>query len=62
MRKPFTALSVVVLALAAAAHLLRLAYGWDATINGTAVPMWVSVLGVLIPGALAVGLWRESRK
>jgi hypothetical protein len=30
-------------------------------IGGTAIPMWVSYLGAVIPALLAVLLWRESR-
>jgi len=30
-------------------------------VGSTAMPMWVSVVGALVPGALAVLLWRESR-
>ena len=62
MKKPFTMLAVLVLALVALLHLLRFVYGWEATINGAAVPMWASVLGIVIAGGLAVMLWRESRK
>ncbi len=25
------------------------------------IPMWASVLGVVVPGALALWLWREER-
>jgi fatty acid desaturase len=62
MNKPFTILAVLVFALVALAHLLRLVYGWEATINGAMVPMWLSIVGLLIAGGLAVMLWRESRK
>jgi hypothetical protein len=62
MNKPFTMIAVVVFALVALVHLLRLAFGWEATINGAAVPMWASGLGLVIAGGLAVMLWQESRK
>ena len=62
MNKPFTMLAVSVFALVALVHLLRLVYGWEATINGAAVPMWASGLGLVIAGGLAVMLWRESQK
>ena len=62
MNKPFTMLAVLVFALVALAHLLRLVYGWEATINGAAVPMWASGLGLVVAGGLAVLLWRESQK
>ena len=62
MKKPFTLLAVLVFALVALVHLLRLIFGWEATLDGAVVPMWVSILGLVIPGGLAVGLWWESRK
>jgi len=62
MNKPFTMLAVVVFALVALVHLLRLAFGWEATINGAAVPMWASILALVVSGGLAVMLWRESQK
>lgn len=62
MNKPFTMLAVLVFALVAIIHLLRLVYGWEVTINGAAVPMWASGLGLVVVGGLAVMLWRESRE
>jgi len=62
MNKPFTMLAVVVFGLVALVHLLRLVYGWEATINGAAVPMWASILALVVSGGLAVVLWQESRK
>ena len=48
--------------LIALLHLLRLIFGWEATLNGAVVPMWASLAGLLIAGGLAAGLWWESRK
>lgn len=62
MNKPFTMLAVVVFALVALLHLFRLVFGWEVTINGAAVPMWASGLGLVIAGGLAFLLWQESRK
>ena len=61
-KKPFTLLAVLVFALVAVVHLLRLVFGWEVTINGAVVPLWASVLGIVIAAGLAVMLWRESRK
>ena len=60
--KPFTPVAVLVFALVALAHVLRLIYGWDASIGGASVPMGASVLAAIVAGALAAGLWWESRK
>lgn len=59
MRKPATFFAVVIFALVAMAHLLRLLFGVPVMIAGWPVPGWISVFGFIIPGALAVGLWRE---
>ena len=59
--KPFTAATLVILALVAMVHVLRLLFGWSVTINGTDIPMWVSVVAFVITAGLAVGLWRETR-
>jgi len=61
MKKPFTAIAAVIFVLMALVHVFRLAFGWQITIQGSVVPMWVSVLGTVIAGGLAVLLWRESR-
>ncbi len=62
MTRPFILLAVLIFAVVALVHLLRLVYGWEVTINGVAVPMWTSVLGIVIAAVLAIMLWRESRK
>jgi hypothetical protein len=59
--KPFTAATLVILALVAIVHVLRLLFGWSVTINGTDIPMWVSVVAFVITAGLAVGLWWETR-
>ncbi len=61
MKKPFTMIAVGVFALVALLHVLRLALGWEVTFQGSVVPMWVSALGAIIAGGLAVMLWRESK-
>lgn len=58
--KPFTTATLVILALVAIVHALRLLFGWSITVDGTDIPMWVSVVGLVIAAGLAVGLWRES--
>jgi len=60
--KPVTMITVLFLAMVAVAHLLRLLLGVEVTVGGTLVPLWVSVIACVVPAALAVGLWRESRK
>ena len=62
MKKPFTILAVLVFAIVAVVHLLRLIFGWEVTVNGAVVPIWLSAVGLVVAGGLAAGLWWESRK
>jgi hypothetical protein len=52
----------VIFAAIALIHLLRVVYGWAVTFVGANVPVWGSVVALVISGILAVGLWWESRK
>lgn len=54
-------LAILLFTLIAIAHILRLVSGIEATVAGWNVPQWVSVVGVIVPAALAFLLWRESR-
>ena len=60
MKKPFTTITVVILAVVALLHALRLLFDWSVTVEGTAVPGWVSVVGLIVSAGLAVGTWREN--
>src|SRR5207245_3647777 len=52
--KPFTTFAIVVFSLVAVLHVLRLIFGWEVVINGLVMPMWVSVVGFLVAGGVAV--------
>ena len=60
--KPFTNVSVVVLAFIAMMQLLRFVMGWEVSVNGVHVPVWVSGVAFLIAGGLAVMVWREAHR
>ena len=60
--KPFTMIAIVVFALVAVAHLTRLVAGWEVSVNGIAIPEWVSWVGFIIAGGLSAMVWREARK
>jgi hypothetical protein len=59
--KPFTTIAVAVFALVAVLHLLRLFAGWEVVVAGIIIPVWLSWIGVILAGGLAVMVWRESR-
>jgi membrane protein CcdC involved in cytochrome C biogenesis len=54
-------LAVILLSLVSIAHLLRLVFGVELQANGVEIPLWLSALGFLVPGSIALMLWRESR-
>ena len=40
----------------------RIVNGWQVTIAGRVVPMWASVVGIVVPAALAALVWQEQRR
>ena len=56
--RPFTTVAVVLFALMALAHLFRLFWGWEVTVNGMFVPKWVSWPGLVITAWLALMICR----
>lgn len=59
--KPFTATAVVLFGLIAIVHLLRLFTGWQVTVAGFVIPVWVSLPGLIVAAGLALMVWREAR-
>jgi hypothetical protein len=59
--KPFTTVAVVVFSLVALLQLLRVALGWEVTVNGILIPLWVSVVACVVAATLAFMLSREAR-
>ena len=59
--KPFTAVAVVVFSLVALLQLLRVALGWEVTVNGILIPLWASVVACVVAATLALMLSREAR-
>jgi hypothetical protein len=60
--KPFTTIAVILFALIAILHLLRLFTGWEVVVVGFVVPVWWSALGLVVAGGLALMVWREARE
>ena len=59
--KPFTTLGAAIFALIALGHLYRVVRRLAVTVAGTDIPMWVSIVGMVVAAGLAVMLWREAR-
>jgi hypothetical protein len=60
--KPFTTLAILLFAIIALAHLYRLVHPFEVVIAGTTIPQWVSIVGAIVGGGLALMLWRESKR
>lgn len=60
--KPFSTLAIILLALIALAHLYRLVRPFEVVVSGTILPQWISAVGLIVAGTLAVMMWRESRR
>ena len=58
--KNYCRISAALFTLVALAHLSRLINGWPATVDDMTVPMLVSWIGLIVPGALAAWGFREA--
>ena len=58
--RPATLFTCLFLVLVAAGHLLRIALNIDVTVDDMVIPMWPSVLAVVVTVGLAIGLWRDA--
>jgi hypothetical protein len=58
--KPFTTAAIVIFSLVALLQLVRVALGWEVTVNGFLIPFWASVIACVIAATLAFMLWRET--
>ena len=59
--KPFTTIAVVAFAVICLVHVLRIIFGWEVVIDHNVVPIWISGVGALLSGLLAVMVWKEGR-
>jgi hypothetical protein len=60
--KPGSMIAIILFTLVAFGHLLRIVFGLHVTIEGTAIPMWISIVGTVVPAAVAFKLWREGQE
>jgi uncharacterized membrane protein len=54
MTKPYIAISVIIFALVAIGHLIRIVQGWEVQINGMDVAMSVSWIALAVSAVLAI--------
>ena len=59
--KPFTKIASVLLAVVGLLHLARVILNMQVIVGSLEIPMWVSILGFIVPSLLSIGLWRELK-
>jgi len=52
--KAYLIVSTVIFAVVAVMHLLRLVLGWPVVLWMTSIPLWVSMLAVLVSAGVAI--------
>ncbi|MBI3991528.1 MAG: hypothetical protein HY350_05195 [Candidatus Omnitrophica bacterium] len=60
--KPATVIVTILLVLISIGHLLRIIFQAKVTVNEINIPLWISIIGVIVPAALAIMLYRENKK
>ncbi|MCX5830657.1 MAG: hypothetical protein NT140_01990 [Deltaproteobacteria bacterium] len=60
--KPLITVVAILLMAISAAHLVRIIFQVDILIGGFIIPIWVSIIGFIIPLVLALLLDRENKK
>ena len=60
--KPLITIVAILLMAISAAHLVRIIFQVEILIGGFIIPIWVSIIGFIIPLVLALLLDRENRK
>jgi hypothetical protein len=60
-QRNFSLVSAVIFALIALLHAARLLRGWQVTIEGAVVPIWISWIGLVIAAYLAYEGFRLAR-
>jgi hypothetical protein len=60
--RPYFVITASILMIVAIAHLTRLLFHWPVVLAGWSVPVWISLPGLLVPGALAWWGFRLARE
>ena len=59
--KPFTTIAVIVFAVLCVAHIVRLVLDVAVRVGSTDIPQWISVVGALFAGLMAIMLAKENK-
>jgi len=57
-KQTFFALTSFIFALVALMHVFRLVYSWPAVMGSWNIPIWVSMIGVVVAGFLSYSAYR----
>jgi hypothetical protein len=60
--KAYLVVTACIFAGVALGHLVRMVLGWPIALGPIGIPMWLSVLGVLGPGLLALWGFIQARR
>ncbi len=61
-KKQASLVAAILFWLIALAQLLRVLFRVEVTAGGVNIPLWVSILAVVVLGTLGIWLWRERRE
>jgi hypothetical protein len=59
--RTYLVITGILFGVVALMHLWRLAAGWPIQIAALSVPLWVSVIGLLVPGGLCIWAFALAR-
>ena len=59
--KPFTTIAVIIFAVICLAHILRMILDISVRVGNHDIPPWVSIVGALFAGVMAIMLWKERK-
>jgi hypothetical protein len=62
MTRPFTMIAAVIFALMAIAHVYRLITHFQIVAGSHTLPLWLSIVAIIVTLVLALGLYREARR
>jgi lipopolysaccharide export LptBFGC system permease protein LptF len=62
MTRPFTTIAAIIFAIMALLHVYRLFTHFQVVLGSHVIPQSASYAAILVAGALAIGLFRESRR
>ena len=60
-QKKFLTLAGWIFSIIAVLHVVRLVYHWEVLVAGRVVPLWVSGIGIVVAGWLAVAGFKLSK-